>query len=356
MAGIFGALNLADNDRVFQAVSGQQIIYDVATKWLAERNAELAAIISVFVERTTSDYTFRYQLPGGGTLQERDERSGYGNVKASGYWDVGFPLKDYGAAVGGDDVSMAYMTVEALDRHIQTVWGQNVRTVRFELLEALFNSAADTFSDKIHGNITIQPLANNDSVVYPPILGAIAEAAENHYLGALGYIASAISDTNNPFATIRDELEEHFGAGTGGENIVVFINSAQTAKATALTSFVEVPDQFVRAGTNTAVPIGLPNVPGRILGRCSGCWVVEWRWVPASYMLALHLDAPRPVIMRVDPADTGLPQGLTLVARDAQFPWENSVWRNRFGFGVGNRLNGVAMYVHTDAWAVPSGY
>lgn len=355
MAGIFGALGLQDTDRAFRSAGGQQVAYDAATKWLAERNAELASVMSVFVERTTSDYKLRYKLPGAGTLMRRDEHSRYGLVKASGYWDVGFPLEDFGAEVGGDDVTLAYMTAQELDLHIQSVWARNVNTVRFEVLEALFNNAQGTFTDKIWGTILVEPLANGDAVVYPPVLGATAEATDTHYLSA-GYEASAISDTNNPFVTIRNELEEHFGAGTGGENIVVFINSAQNAKVTALLNFVEVPDQYIRVGANTAVPAGMPNVPGRILGRCDGCWVVEWRYMPATYMMGIHLDAPRPLIQRVDPADTGLPQGLTLVAKDLEFPWQESVWRNRFGFGVGNRLNGVVMYVDTDAWAVPTGY
>lgn len=355
MSGIFGALNLSDTDRVFSATVGQRAIYDLAMQHVAMVNAELDRYLTVFVERDTTDHKLRYKLPGGGYLMRRDTQARYGAVKVTGSWDVAFPLEDFGAEIASDDVSRAYMTVQELENHINTVVARNVNTVRFEMLNALLGSVQGTFVDPLWGSLSIEGLANGDSVVYPPVLGAVAEAADNHYISS-GYATTAISDTNNPFATIRDELEEHFGAGTGGENLAVFINQAQRAKVEGIADFDEVPDQFVRVGDNTAVPQGLPNVPGRILGRCSGCWVVEWRWMPAAYMMGIHLDAPKPLMRRVDPADTGLGRGLQLVAEDGDYPFSSSVWRHRFGFGCGNRLNGVVMFIDAGAWAVPSGY
>lgn len=356
MAGIFGKLGLSDTDRVFAATQGQRVIYDTAVAYINQVNAEIARILDVFVERTTSDYKLRYKLPGGGYLARRAGDARYGAVKASGSWDVAFPIEDFGAEIAGDDVSMAYMTVQEMENHINTVVAKNVNTVRFEMLKALLNNNADTFVDPLWGSLTIQPLANLDSVVYPPVLGSASEATDDHYLES-GYAASAISDTNNPLETIRDEIEEHFGAGTGGENLCVFINNAQRAKVEDLTDFDAVPDQFIRTGDNVNVPIGLPNVPGRILGRCSGCWVVEWRWIPSAYMVGLHLEAAKPLMRRIDPADTGLGDGLQLVARDQEFPFQASVWRHRFGFGCGNRLNGVIMELDTGGtYSIPSGY
>lgn len=356
MSGIFGKLGLADTDRVFAATQGQRVIYDAAVEYINQVNAEVARILDVFVERTTSDYKLRYKLPGGGYLARRGNDARYGAVKAYGSWDVAFPLEDFGAEIAGDDVARAYMTVQELENHINTVVAKNINTVRFEMLKALLNNTADTFVDPLWGSITIQPLANGDSVTYPPVLGSATEATDDHYLES-NYAASAISDTNNPFETIRDEIEEHFGAGTGGENLAVFINNAQRAKVEDLTDFDAVPDQYIRVGDNVNVPIGLPNVPGRILGRTNGCWVVEWRWIPSAYMLGLHLEAAKPLMRRIDPADTGLGDGLQLVAQDEEFPFQASVWRHRFGFGAGNRLNGVVMELGTGGtYSIPSGY
>ncbi len=70
--------------------------------------------------------------------------------------------------------------------------------------------------------------------------------------------------------------------------------------------------------------------------------------------MAIHLDAPKPLIKRVDPADTGLPRGLTLVATDVEHPFTTSTYSHRFGFGCGNRLNGVAMIVSAAGYSAPS--
>lgn len=357
MSGIFGHLNLSDTDRVFAATEGQRVIYEAAQAYLDRVNAEIQQALSAFVERTTSDYKLRYKLPGGGYLQRRGSDGRYGATKAYGQWDVAFPLEDFGAQIASNDVDRAYMTVGELDRHINTVVIQNVNTVRFEMLKAILNNTQGTFVDPLWGSLSIEPLANGDTVTYPPVLGSDTESTDDHYLES-GYAAASISDTNDPYVTIVDELEEHFGASQGGSNIVTFINNAQRAVTEALTDFYEVPDQYVRVGTNTDVPQGLPSVPGRIIGRHGhGTWISEWRHMPANYMLALHLGIEPPLVRRIDPADTGLGDGLQLVATDEEFPFEASFWRHRFGLGGGNRLNGVVMELGTGgSYSIPSGY
>lgn len=357
MAGIFGHLNLSDSDRVFNSTAGQQAIFDAASAYINMINADLDAAMSVFVERTTSDYKLRYKLPGGGRLQRRGEDGRFGAVKAGGQWDVAFPLEDLGAMIAANDVALAYMTVAELERHINTVVAQNVNTVRFEILKALLNNTERTFIDPLWGSLLVEPLANGDSVVYPPVIGSESEASENHYAGT-NYATASISDTNNPLVTIVNELEEHFGVPAAGSNVAVFINTAEKAKIEALADFVEINDRFITPGQDTATVSGLPaSLPGTVLGRSSGATVIEWRYMPATYLLGIHLDAPKPLIRRIDPADTGLGDGLQLVAQDEQFPFEDSVWRHRFGLGVGNRLNGVALQtVASTSYSIPSGY
>lgn len=114
MATIFGALNINDTDRVFNATVGQQAIYEVIAAELNRYNAAMQAATSLFVGDTTENYSERYYLAGGSELQERGRSAPVGDTKASGSYDVAYPLRDFGAAVGGNDVDMAYMT--AADR------------------------------------------------------------------------------------------------------------------------------------------------------------------------------------------------------------------------------------------------
>jgi hypothetical protein len=356
MAGIFGALGFGDTDRIFASTQGQTVVLDAIQTYLNRVNNDLNMALSIFVEGDTEGYTERYKLPGGGRLRRRGTDGRYGVAKASGGWDVAYPLEDFGSELGGDDVVLAYMTAGDMDRHLSTVTIQNVNTVRFEVLKALFNDSNATFVDALHGSLTIRRLANTDGSTYPPVLGSESEADEDHYLES-GYAAASISDSNNPYITIRQELEEHFGASTGGDNIVVFIHPDEVPETEDLTSFHPVIDSSIRAGANTDIPVNLPMVPGKILGRVEGCWAVEWRWMPSGYMLAIHMDAPAPLKRRVDPADTGLGRGLQLIVNEQQFPHQVAVYRHRFGLGVANRLNGVVMELGTGGtYTIPTAY
>lgn len=357
MSGIFGALGLADTERAFTKTEGQVLALELINAYFARVTADIAAQMALFVEMETTNHIERYKLPGGGYLQARDPQSSVANVKAYGGYDVAYPLYDFGAAVGGNDVALAYMTVGDMERHISTVAIQNVNTVRLQMLRRIFKNTTDTYADPLWGDLTIQPLANNDSVTYAPVLGSSSEAAEMHYLES-GYAASAISDTNNPYANvIRPELEEHFGASTGGNNIVAFIHPDEVPETEDLSDFDPVEDSFIRSGSTVNVPVNLPNVPGRIIGRTNGVWVSEWRYMPSGYAIGIDLEAPPPLKMRVDPADTGLGRGLQLVASQQLFPFQNAFYRNRFGFGAGNRLNGVVLEFGTGgSYSIPSGF
>ena len=273
MSGIYGILGVSDTDRVFLSTLGQRVIYDGVAQEIARYNAELQLAMGVFVEGRTTDHILRYKLPGGGRLQRMGIQAPTAAVKATGQWDVAFPIESFGAQIATDRIEMAYMTVQDLNRHIDTLTVQDTNTVRFEVLKALFNNTARSFSDPIKGTLTLQPLANGDTVVYPPVLGSESEATDTHYL-ASGYATASMSDTNNPYKTIRDELEEHFGAPTGGSDIVAFINNAEVAKTVGLTEFNSVADRYVQPGASTDTVSTLPNVPGRILGRTdSGVWI-----------------------------------------------------------------------------------
>lgn len=357
MSQIYAALGLPDHDRSYINTIGQAVVFEATQELLAQYNADLNAAMSVFVERTTTDHQIRYKLPMTGRMQRRGGQARSGAVKAVGQWDVALPLEEFGDAVAGDRVAMAYMTIQEYDRHLDGIMIRNKNTRRHELLRALFNNTSRTFVDDNYGDLTVVPLANGDSVVYPPVIGSESEATAQHYLTS-GYAASAISDSNNPVRTIAKKLEQRFGAEQGNSNIAVFINSAQSDKISDLADFEEVTDRFVILGADGNMLTGLPaNVPGRVIGRVSGAWVIEWDWIPENYLLGIHFGAPRPLLQRVDPAETGLTSGLQLVASDERYPFEGAQWSDRFGLGVGNRLNGVVMELTADpTYDIPAAF
>lgn len=347
MGTLLGMLGVADTDASFLSKLGQQVVYDAVTEYLRMHNMEMAKVESVFVEKTTEDFQIRYKLIETGYMERQ---GGVGQASASGAngaWDVAFPIDDWGRNILINDVALARMAAGEFEKHIDGKRAQDINTRRREMLRALFRNTSLSFVDDVQGTLTVRPLANGsgDSVVYPPVLGSTSEATRQRY-NVSTYTSASISATNNPLITIRQDLEADFGTSTGYANVAAFFNKAQIAKLEALAGYRPVEDINVRSGQDTDVPINLPSVPGVIRGRCDGCWIIEWAWIPADYALGIHLDAPRPLIKRVDPAAVrsalGI-DGLTLVAENRNSPLFTSKFRNRYGFGVGNRLNGYVM-------------
>ena len=360
MSGIFGALSISDTERAFVNQIGQELVFEAVNQLLAEYNAEVARQTAAFVDRVTESYQTRYLLAGGGKLQQMGTMAPAAGVKRYGYYDVAFPIRQWGAQLAGNRVDMAYMTLQELDAHLDTIMIQDLNTLRFRILVALFEDTNLSWTDPIHGALTIRRLANTDGTTYPPLAGTESEADDQHYWETVtSYAVTDVSDTQNPAVDLRDEIVEHFGGrGSNERNFVVFHNVDMTPEFAALTGYVPVPDQFIRVGDDTAVPEGWPVIPGRIHGRLTGAWLSEWAWIPATYALGLLLEVPPPWIMRVDPADTGLTPGLQLVATDSQHPMTGAHYEHRFGLGVANRLSAAIIEISggNGSYAPPTAY
>ncbi len=340
---------------------GQDVIYDDLQRYLDKVEADTQAAQAVFVETDTELYTESYVIAGGsGRMQRRGAQTSVGTVKIAGKYDVGYPLEDFADGLGWNDIDVAYMTMREFNRQVSLIEDRNRNTVRYEMLKAIFTNTTRTFIDTklTTPTLTVQPLANGDTVTYPPLVGSESPATEDHYT-VTGYIVANISNTNNPVRTAIGDLTEHFGDSGAGENIVYFAGRTLAAKLMDLTDFYEVDQNFIVQGISTDRVTNVPtNLPGMVRGRMkSGAWLDEWAWIPDDFGFAINLDAPAPLKRRIDPAFTGLPSGLRLVATDQRFPFTASYWRNRYGFGVGNRLNGVVQkFAASGPYSVPSAY
>lgn len=346
MTGIYGLVGLAETDYAYALTAGQDIIYRGTQMYLDMINAEVDRALAVFVETDTVDFAERYKLPGGGTMQRRGRAAQPASAKAAGSYDVGYPLEDFADALSIDDVTYAYMTPRDYQQHIDNIAVRYTNTVRTEILVALLLSVNRTFiDDKLPTpTITVKPLANGDTDTYPPLIGTRTEITAHQHYNGTNYAVSAISNSNNPVATAVTGLQEHTGTPLGGGEIAYFAKSDICAKIATLTGYVAYPDIDIRNGVNTAVPINLPSVPGTIMGRFNGAWIVDWEWIPTNYAFAENLNQPAPLKRRIDPPQTGLSSRLSMVAERAEFPIESAIWRARFGLGVGNRLNGYAQF------------
>lgn len=353
MSFLAGMLNLSDRDTTLDNV-GQRVIYDALNQLATRQEQAMNEALRMFVQGDIVDYSETYKLAGGGEMQQMDQFGRPGAVKRTGSYSTAYDILDFRTAVGWDEVTYAYMTVQDLEAHVRTVFTQHANTIRKQVFRHLFNNVNATFTDRTRGDLTIRRLANTDGTLYPPVIGVETEAEDEHYL-ASAYTSANISDTNNPVVTMKDEIEEHYGQG----NIVIFHNSAQTNKLKGLTEFVPVGDRFIREGANTAQIVGAPgNMPGKVIGRVDEVWLVEWKWIPANYMLAIDTEQPAPLKRRIDEAASL--RGFRLVAEwdtNDNFPLAKSTWRDRHGYGVAERLNGVVMFLDAGStYTVPSAF
>lgn len=362
MTNIFGLTKLTASDYAYVNNMNQELLYSATQQYLAMANDAAMGAISTFVNpQPTTNFKERYKLPISGRMQKTSEERGGKSVAQSGTWDVAYPLHNFSDDLAVTDVDRAYLTPQEFQSHIDGIIGRSMAAKRHEILYRLYNNTQDTFTDKRHGALTVEPLANGDSVVYPPVEGTDStEATDDHYLVS-GYATSAISDTNNPVETLVNELVEHGINQTEDIPIVTFINSAQQSKIEALTNFKPyIPPTRIQRGLDTDQPLLPPaNIPGKIIGYLRGySWISVWAWTPANYMLSVNLAADQPLKMRVDPAETGLGGGqLQLLPTERRGVITYNDWRLRFGIGASNRLASAVMFVDSGgSYTIPTAY
>lgn len=273
-----------------------------------------------------------------------------GAVKAYGYWDIGLPLTQIGDRLSEDRVDSGYMTVGGFKAQLQSIMSRNNAAVRRDLLTAIFYNLARVASDPVFGNITVQPLASGDAVIYPPVINAAAGAIDDHYLAAATLNAAAMT-------AAYLELVEHFGQDQSGDNVICFGSPASVATIAALAGYTADVDRFLVPGDNTTSLASIPLAPGITTGRWNSVWVNEWSYIPDNYLLFIHLDQPKPLYMREDPSETGLGTGLQLVNKDIEHPITNLHFEHRYGFGVANRLNGVVLNITAEQdYVIPTAF
>jgi|GEM_PF-1443202 hypothetical protein len=333
---------------------GVERVYRAIQESAAEYTRNVNALMAEFVERTTVAKE-QYELPGTGTLQPMDEWGNALPVTEAGYYNVAYPIQGGATAWGDNRVARALITVEETNRMTVEAFKRDQDWIRRHLLASVFDNVAWTFVDRSAGggykglgSITIEPLANGDTVTYVLVGGSTA--TDNHYL----YQANAISDTYNPFPTIYDELMEH---PSNQGPIVVYVPTALTTTIEALTNYTPVDDPAIRYGIaterlNAPVDRGLGD---EVLGYVDKCWIVEWRALPSTHMLA-HCRGTGPVLkMREYPAPElqgFFPESFMVDGQSIQL----KQMIRYAGFGCANRIGAAVYYVGGSSYSIPAGY
>lgn len=343
---------LALKDMLSQRVNdvGVEVVNQAYIETAAAYQAEIDTLLDWFVTKTTKAKR-RYSMANNGTLQPLDQWGNPDPRGPGGSYEVGWPIQGGGDAWGTNRVTRELMTVEEANRFALNVLTADTDWLRRHIIAALVTDTSWTFADENAdiGDLTVQPLANGDSVEY--LKRGTAAATDNHYLAQ----AAAILDASDPFPTIEDEINEH---PTNNGAVVAFIPSNLTAAVRALAAFIPARDANIQAGLGSdqfvgSVPMGFGDT---FMGyHESGVKLVEWRSMPSSYILfASENPGETALAMREYPVASL--QGLFPEFHDA----DGNRHVNRFiryaGFGALNRIAAGVMRIGNASYAEPSGY
>ncbi len=336
------------------------VLYQAVQDYFAMHNAEMEKIEALFVERTVEQASLKYAQPlSAGYLQRLTGVAEAAARRGRGSWSAGFLLEKFGDALMRSDDDMARMTPAEFETHVDGIRQNDRNTRRLRILQAVSSNASVTIEDDVEGfgSYTVVPLANTDGTNYARFTDGVLQEAENYIVS--GYVAGSIDTTNNPVVTARNQIRTYFGQN-GSQNLVTFIHSDETDVFSALPSFREIGDPYLRLGTGETQVVNQPaNLPGVVLGRGYGSWIVEWDFIPSGYSFTMDLNAPKPLFKRIPVAEfrqrKGLQNGLTLINEQVDFPLHKATWEHWFGYGVANRLNGVwIQYKASGTYDIPA--
>lgn len=347
----YGFVNMQDSfaERVNDV--GVQVVWDAVQASIDEHNRNMAALTQLFVKPAPRP-KIRYKTPSVARLQPSENLGRARPLRVAGYYDVAFPIQMGAAALGHDFIANAKMTVEDANRYTNALTSADARWMRDHILASLYANAPWTYNDPDDdiGALTIEGLANGDAVKYVILAGADDGATDDHYLAQ----SDAIDDTHDPFPGIHDELMEH--PDNSGE-VVAFIPTNLKAAVKLLSGYMPAQDTNVRAGNASDVLVGnlSAQYPGELFGyHDAKVWLVEWRSLPDSYIIATTTTGEAPLGMRED--DEPELRGFRAVGVREDHPFTETQWMRRAGFGGWNRVGAVVKRIGNASYAVPTNY
>lgn len=329
---------------------GASVVREAIEQSVEEHNRQMAALMDMFVMQTT-DFKIKYRTPPAARLQPMDEHGRAQKLRSSTSYEVAFPLQMAGGAVGATYRAKTKMTVAEMNDDVFAILSADVRWVRDHILAALFANTSWTFQDEEHGALTIKGLANGDTDTYQVRIGADDSTTDDHYLAQ----AAAIDDSNDPFQTIYDELDEHPENAMG--EVVALVPTNLKNDIEALSAFLPRPDMNVRRNMSADELVMPFNVetPGDFLGYHSDrVWIAEWKSLPSNYIVATTVGGSKPLGMREEP-ETEL-QGFHRAGEISNYPFTEEQWVRIAGFGAWNRVGALVYQIGSGSYSVPSGY
>lgn len=348
MALLYGFESLKDMASKRVTEIGVGLVSAAIAQSVQEHNRQMASIMSLLARKTT-DFKTTYRTPTAARLAPLDEFGRARPIKTLGKYDVSFPIQAGGAAWGSTRITRELMTVQEANDATAALISADFRWVRDHALGALFANASWSFTDDIHGTLTVKGPANGDTDTYMVMAGADSVAIDDHFKAQ----AAAIADATNPFSSDYGELMEH--PENSGQAIALVASDIRSS-IEGLTNYVAVQDANIELASTANKLVGAlgVNVPGQIIGYVDKVWIAEWRSLPSTYYVMVSSEGEAPLAMRE--YEVASLQGFNRVAERDNHPFYESQWERHLGFGAWNRVGAVVRRIGNAAYAVPTNY
>lgn len=333
--------------------AGIEITYRAIEESAAEHSRVINELMSQWVEPTEMAQE-QFELPTGGTLQPLDEWGRPRPRKHTGNYQVAYPIRGGGDAWASNRIASALMTVQEVNRNMIAAQMADANWLRENTMAAVLDNTTWTFNDKTQGawkglgDITIQPLANGDTVQYTRKNGSTA--IDDHYLAQ----AAAIADGANPFPTIYDELMEH-PSNMGGD-VIVYIPTNLKTTVKALTNFIPAPDANVVYGnaSDRLARVVARGFGDDVIGYVDECFIVEWGHLPDNYMIGHATGGGSFLKMREYPAAEL--KGLFVEPLQAHQGISGTSLLRYAGIAAANRIGAVVYQIGNATYQIPTGF
>jgi hypothetical protein len=351
----FDTLASARNTTVAQF--GEDLAWQAIAEALDAHNAQLAESMNMFVEDST-DRLRSYGGPDTMTMEELDELGTPDAQKITAGATVAFPLRFYGIALQWSRLYFLNHMASELAAQVTASQDADIRAIHRELKKALFTKDNYTFLDRrVDGvSLAVKALINADSTPMPlaPDGTSFDGTTHSHYAGATvawsgaPTAANIATDLNN----LATNVLEHF---LGGQ-ILIMLNKANEAVARTATGFTQYVDpriiqapggttQFARGNLDVA------NVNNRAIGIIGPAELWVKPWIPANYVLAMHVGGGGAALVRRTRTGTG---NLELLFDNETYPLRARALGREFGFGVYNRVAAACLYVNATSYTNPT--
>lgn len=330
---------------------GEQAIYEAVIESARFHSEQIAALLSGFVSVGSNPQEL-VKIPNTVDLQPITDFTQPDPVRFLGQYTQGYPMYRAGIGMGFNRVSRASMTVDEANRQTMEMLKADYRWMRRHILAAILAKDSFTYTDEVAGAVTVQPLANGDSVKYMHVDGSYTTA--NHYMAQ----ANAIDDgSDNPFPTIYSTLQSY--GSNRGLPVIVYIHDDQEDSITGLTNYIAISDTALILSQNSD-QINLAAIPDvgigeQIIGRVDKCWICKCSMIPTGYMISTVIGGGMPVVHQRNMEQPEL-QGFFNETANGDGNLSKVSLMRYAGFGVRNRVGAIATRIGNGTYAAPTGY